>query len=195
MSCSLWHAMPFLLTVEIKIWKILIALDYHQPPNQFHMSCIPFWLVLDSKLVYVADSTLLKIRYLIFIKSKLLSFGNVSWAAACHLAWYHGLTCNFLVISDPTAAFALTCTLPWNGWSSHILCTSCCIQGTVCSGCPVSHYLQFSTHFCFLCPSLSCLVYYTWQSQNLWPLLCCPVPSSALSICPLLGPRIVLSHL
>ena len=77
------------------------------------------WLVTGSNLLNITDVMLAKLMYLIFTKSKHCLIGLVSSAGAPHLAWHYALICYFSVVSSPSAS-ALTCTLPWSGWLSHI---------------------------------------------------------------------------
>ena len=93
--------------------------------------CTLLWLVLDSSFEIIMDFILSNLGYLILTNSNLSCCScSTVWGCICS-ASLNGSICHSLVICDLAAASALTCTLPWSGWSSHIHHTFCHREGNV----------------------------------------------------------------
>ena len=179
--------MLLLLTLEITFQKFWMALDYHYLQNQICIVCTPFWVVLGSKFVNITDLILSKLKYMIFTESKLLSCWSCfisRGSSSCLTSWI-----DLLLLSGLWSCYCL-CTDLHNAlkWLVFLhLPRVLLFEGHCLWRCPVPQYLPFSTHFCFLWMSLPCFIYYVWQCQCLWPLVCCTVHLSVLCVPPCFG--------
>ena len=136
--------------------------------------CALFWLVFDSSFVNITDYTLSKLRYLIFFKSKLLSFcshsggqGSSSYRISyTDLSLFNNLWPWHCLFADQHS------TLKWLAYHDcHIILQYAehCLWG-----CHVLQYLQLLiTLFLFClalsCFCLSCLIKSNYLSSLIWP--------------------------
>ena len=113
LSCSLWHAVLLLLTLETIFWNLWMPLACYFPQNQFCMLCIPFF---DWYLILIG-------KYYTFyiIKVKIFDLYQVKAFLLLVLFHWQGL----IILSDimnwlTTSGWSLFHLLPLH-WPAHCL--------------------------------------------------------------------------